>query len=72
MTKLFDYMFNDGIIYRASGVCLNGLEEETTEQISFFKEDDTKRMDKISIVWDKIEEKFGRGAIKIINSRLII
>lgn len=72
MTKLLDYMFNDEIIYRASGVCLNGLEEETTEQTSFFKEDDTKRMDKIASVWDRIEEKFGRGAIKIINTNRVI
>ena len=66
VNKLLEKMFYEEIIYRASGICLNGLEEETTEQISLFKQNDMKRMDKIANVWDKIENKFGKGAIKII------
>ena len=63
--QLFDEMFNDEIIYRASGVCLSGLEEETAEQTKLFEKDNGKKTDKIAVVWDKIEQKFGKGSITI-------
>ncbi len=67
VSEMLEEMFNSEIIYRASGVCLNGLEEEIVEQISLFNKIETKKFDKIATVWDRIEEKFGKGSIKILN-----
>ncbi|MBR6163514.1 hypothetical protein IKQ26_06470 [bacterium] len=62
--KLFERMFDGSIIFRASGIVLNGLEEIKTEQLSLTGEQNKKK-EEISYVLDKIEEKFGKGSIMV-------
>ena len=63
VTKLFAKMFNNSIIYRASGIILNELEEIKTEQMSLLTNEKSKKTEEISAVLDKIEGKFGKGSI---------
>ncbi len=63
VTKLFDSMFNKYVIYRASGIFLNELEEVKAEQLSLLGEKRGKKTEEVSVVLDKIEKKFGKGSI---------
>lgn len=66
--KLFDSIFINGIIYRSSGVYACNLQESEKLQLALFDDNSQKKSENISIVIDKLENKYGRGTISIGSS----
>ncbi len=63
--KILDEMFREGVIYRSVGFCALKLTSSKTEQISLFEPKDKENKQNLSASWDKLEEKFGKGIIKL-------
>lgn len=58
----FADIFIPDVIYRSSGVTFENLTEQT--QLSLFSSvQNNKKAEKITSVWDKLEDKYGRGII---------
>lgn len=62
---LFDEIYIKGIIYRSSGVILSRVEPKKETQLGLFGAEKKEKSKKLSKAWDKIEQKFGTGALKI-------
>lgn len=58
-------MFQKGIIYRAVGFCATKLTSADLQQVSIFNAEKTSKKQELSKSWDKLEEKFGKGIIKL-------
>ncbi len=66
MHSAFERIFSDKKIYRSSGACLYMLTQtDKTAQLSIFEDEGAKKKRRLSDAWDKIEQKFGYGAVKI-------
>lgn len=63
--ELFEILYAEGIIYRSSGICVSRLVKTKDVQLILFESDIVKKKRKLSDVWDKIEQKFGYGAIHV-------
>ena len=63
--KLFDSIFINGIIYRSSGIYVSDLQEAQDIQLYFFEDASRKKSEQVSSVIDRLENKYGRGAISI-------
>ena len=59
--KLFNKIFQDGIIYRSSGVLAFSLNDIEKTQLSFFEDRKKEKCEKLSSVLDKVENKYGKG-----------
>ena len=62
---MLDDMFTDGIIYRASGIYVSNLKDISNAQMKLFSDKNTEKNSNLVNVLDKIEEKYGRGAISV-------
>ncbi len=62
---LFESIYKEGIIYRAAGVYAGGLRDIETSQISLFEDKYSDKTKSISTVMDKLEDKYGKGIIKL-------
>lgn len=62
---LLDKMFNPNIIYRSSGIFAERLEDIATPQLKLFDYVSIEKAKRISAVWDKIEDKYGKGVFNI-------
>ncbi len=63
--KILDNLFQQGVIYRSVGFCAMRLTPQNEMQISIFDGANTIKKQELSKSWDKLEEKFGKGIIKI-------
>lgn len=63
--KLFESIFSEEIIYRASGIYAGDLKSQTLYQLNFFNDNSDKKIKSVSSVLDKLENKFGRGAVAL-------
>ncbi len=63
--QILDKLFYKGTIYRSVGFCATKLTSAKNQQISLFDSDNTLKKQKLSNSWDKLEEKFGKGIIKL-------
>lgn len=63
--KILDDLFKDGVIYRSVGFCALKLTSLNTQQISLFNQKNKINHQNLSSSWDKLEEKFGKGIIKL-------
>ena len=62
--NLFPEMFIPEIIYRSSGIILENLTQSNEEQLSLFNpHEQIQRNEKLSELWDKLENKYGRNII---------
>ena len=64
---MLDKIFQKGLIYRSVGFFASKLTFQNVQQISLFNGEDTSKKQELSKSWDKLEEKFGKGIIKIGN-----
>ena len=64
---MLDKMFIQGAIYRSVGFFATKLTSQKTQQISLFDGEDTIKKQELSKSWDKLEERFGKGIIKLGN-----
>lgn len=63
--QLLEQIFNPSILYRATGVVLEKIGEEGTEQLSLYNNLGVdKRKEKLARCFDNLEAKFGRNIIK--------
>lgn len=63
--KVLDNIFQKGIIYRSTGFCAMKLTPSKSQQISIFDGEKILKRQELSKSWDKLEEKFGKGIIKL-------
>ncbi len=63
--ELFNEIYNPNIIYRSCGVTALKLTCEDSYQMSLFNSERIEKNQKLSDVWDKIEEKFGRSKLHL-------
>lgn len=65
MFKMFDDLWKKNVIYRSCGVCVLGIKSLDGEQLGLFDTNENKKFENLSKTMDKIEEKFGKGSVKI-------
>ncbi|MBR5304340.1 MAG: hypothetical protein IKU37_05890 [Candidatus Gastranaerophilales bacterium] len=63
--KMINKMLVEGVVYRSVGFFALKLTSQTSQQISLFEGQDTLKKQELSKSWDKLEEKFGKGIIKL-------
>lgn len=63
--EMLDEIFKEGIIYRSVGFFATKLTPQNSQQISLFEGIETIKKQELSNSWDKLEEKFGKGIIKL-------
>lgn len=61
--KLFEKLYQKGIVYRSSGVLAFSLQDTQKEQLSLFKDKKKEKCQKLASVIDKLENKYGKGAL---------
>ena len=62
---MLDKMFKEGVIYRSVGFFALKLTSKNTQQMSIFDSETISKKENLSLSWDKLEEKFGKGIIKL-------
>ena len=60
-------MFYQGVIYRSVGFFATKLSPQNSQQISLFDGENILKKQELSKSWDKLEEKFGKGVIRLGN-----
>ncbi len=63
--KLFEKLYNPDIIYRSSGVYADKLSEKSAAQLFLFEDKKTQKAQKLSELWDKFENKYGKNCFYI-------
>ena len=63
--EILNQMFKNGTIYRSVGFCAHKLTSAKNRQISLFDSDKTIKKQELSKSWDKLEERFGKGIVKV-------
>lgn len=63
--KLLDKIYDPNVIYRSSGIFAERLEDCSNNQLLLFDADIDLKANRISMVWDKIEQKYGRNVFGI-------
>ena len=58
-------LFQKGVIYRSVGFCAMKLTNSKIQQISIFDKEKVEKEQNLTASWDKLEEKFGKGIIKL-------
>ena len=65
--EMLNKMFQKGVVYRSVGFFATKLTPQNSQQISLFGGVETVKKQELSKSWDKLEEKFGKGIIKLGN-----
>ncbi len=63
VANLFSSIYSENILYRSSGVYVGGFKDEEARQLLLMN--DSEKFERISKIWDKIEEKHGRGVFAV-------
>lgn len=63
--NMLDKIFIPGLIYRSTGFWATRLTPSSSRQISLFDAEQSIKKQELSKSWDKLEEKFGKGVIKL-------
>ena len=63
--NMLNKMFIKGTIYRSVGFFATKLTPQNSQQISLFDGQEAIKKQELSKSWDKLEEKFGKGIIKL-------
>ncbi len=63
--KLFNKIYEKDIIYRSSGIFVEDLKAASPNQLDIFENKTEKKAQQISLVWDRIEKKYGKGLLSI-------
>ena len=65
MHEIFKTLYKNEVLYRSSGVTVFKLTPVEEFQMGLFEDIEAKKKRYLSYAWDKIEQKFGYGAISI-------
>lgn len=68
--SLFNQIYSPNILCRSAGVYVGGFRDEEAKQLLLFN--DTSKFEQISRIWDKIEERYGRGIFSVGDCRNLI
>lgn len=63
--ELFQTIFKENIIYRSSGVIVSQLKNTQKSQLCLFNDEKDLKSQKISLLMDKIDNKFGAGNLNL-------
>ena len=62
---MLEKIYNESNIYRSSGLCLDGLCDAESKQLSIFNDNKkNETLDKLGEKLDKLEQKFGKNIVK--------
>jgi DNA polymerase V len=64
-SKALDAIFLNGLLYKKVGVIVEGIVPENQLQGNLFDEEDRLKMNKVSVVTDIINRKYGRDTLKL-------
>jgi DNA polymerase V len=64
-SKALDAIFLTGLLYKKVGVIVEGIVPENQLQGNLFFEEDRLKMNKVSVVTDMINRKYGRDTLKL-------
>ena len=62
---MLEKMFIQGVVYRSVGFFVTKLTPQSSQQISLFDGVKTIKKQELSKSWDKLEEKYGKGVVKL-------
>lgn len=66
--EFLDEFFDENMLYRSSGVIFDNLTATEQSQLSLFNNiENSEKYNKLTTVWDKLENKFGKKGISIIG-----
>ncbi|MBQ4646911.1 MAG: hypothetical protein IJB79_06150 [Candidatus Gastranaerophilales bacterium] len=63
--EIFEKMFVQGVVYRSVGFFATKFTSQEFQQISLFQGEDIIKKQELSKSWDKLEEKFGKGILRL-------
>lgn len=63
--KLLNKIYDSKTIYRSSGIFVENLEDNSTKQLYLFLNNEDKKAENLSKLWDKIDTKYGKGIFSI-------
>ena len=63
--KLFEKIYSPDIIYRSSGIYAEKLTGKASAQLFLFEDKKTQKAQKLSMLWDKFENKYGKNCFYI-------
>ncbi len=63
--ELLKEIYNPNILYRSTGVILEKIGEEGTEQLSLYSQENDLKKENLAKCFDKLEKKFRKNIIKI-------
>jgi len=64
-SKALDAIFLNGLLYKKAGVIVSGISSENHLQGNLFYEEDRLKQNKVSVVTDAINQKYGRDTLKL-------
>lgn len=63
--RILESLFQKGVLYRSVGFYALKLTDSKNKQISLFNQEKAQKMENLALAWDKLEDKFGKGIVKI-------
>lgn len=63
--KLFDNIYQSGILYRSTGIILEDLYSNSQIQLMLFEDENADKKEKLSKCFDNLEKKFGKNIVQI-------
>ena len=63
--KLFEKIYFENIVYRASGVFVEKLSEKASSQLFLFEDKKPEKAKKLTMLWDNLERKYGKKSFCI-------
>ena len=62
--NLLDKIFDNGILYRSTGVIFENLIENSKVQLNLFEDEKVQKRKKLAQAFDKLEAKFGKNIVR--------
>lgn len=62
--ELLDKMYKSDVLYRSTGVILDGITQNSEAQLFLFADADEEKKEKLAKCFDKLESKFGKDIIR--------
>lgn len=63
--EILNQLFIKNVVYRSVGFCAMKLSSKSSQQISIFDYAQNSKEENLAKSWDKLEEKFGKGIVKL-------
>jgi len=62
--ELLDKLYNENILYRSTGVILDGIVHNSETQLFLFADENAEKKEKLAQCFDKLESRFGKNIVR--------